>query len=96
MDATARRRGRAVGVGLPLGVEPCGPEVGVRHRGDPHAGGFRCQRRCGQEREHRQQGQKQRYDPLFHKALSGRERQGQPTRKAAAVPSSHGLKIDFE
>ena len=51
--------------------------------------------RRGQQRQECQQSQKQGYDSLFHKALSGRERQGQPTRKAAAVPSSHGLICRF-
>ena len=60
------RRGRAVGIGLPVGVKPCGPEVRVGHRRDPHTGGLRCHRRRGQEREHCQQSQKQCDDSLFH------------------------------
>ena len=60
------RRGRAVGVGLPVGIEPGGPEVGVFHRRDPHAGGFCRHRHRWQEREHCQQSQKQCDDSLFH------------------------------
>ena len=68
VELPPRRRGRAVGVGLTVGVEPCGPEVGVRHRRDPHAGGLRCHRRCGQQRQDGQQGKQQRDNSFFHRA----------------------------
>ena len=50
-ELPSRRCGRAVGIGLPVRVEPCGPEVGIGHRRDPHTGGLRCHRRCGQQRQ---------------------------------------------
>ena len=54
-ELPSRCRGRAVGVGLPLGVEPGGPEVGVGHRGNAYAGGLCCHRHCGQQRQDGQQ-----------------------------------------
>ena len=96
VELPSGRRGRAVGVGLPLGVEPCGPEVGVRHRGNAYTGGLRCHHRCGQQRQDGQQGQKQGYDSLFHKTLSDRERQGSPLERPLRLPPFTASYLDFE
>ena len=96
VELPSGRRGRAVGVGLPLGVEPCGPEVGVRHRRNPHASGFCRHRHRWQEREHCQQSQKQCDDSLFHKTLSDRERWDSPLERPLRCPPFTAFYLDFE
>ena len=96
VELPPRRRGRTVGIGLPIGVEPCGPEVRVAHRRDPHTGGLRCHRRRGQEREHCQQSQKQCDDSLFHKTLSDRERWDSPLERPLRCPPFTAFYLDFE
>ena len=96
VELPPRRRGRAVGIGLPLGVEPGGPEVGVRHRRNPHASGFCRHRHRWQEREHCQQSQKQCDDSLFHKTLSDRERWGSPLERPLRLPPFTASYLDFE
>ena len=44
--------GRAVGIGLALGVEPCGPEVGVGHRSNAYAGRL-CRKSCRTQQRQR-------------------------------------------
>ena len=96
VELPPRRRGRAVGIGLPLGVEPGGPEVGVRHRRNPHASGFCRHRHRWQEREHCQQSQKQCDDSLFHKTLSDRERWDSPLERPLRCPPFTAFYLDFE
>ena len=100
VELSACRGRRPVAVCLAGRRQAGRPQVVVRHRRDPHAGGHCCEGCCREQRQNSQQCQEKGYEFLFHNCPFCARKKEQSTRKAVAIlllsRPIYNFECDFE